>query len=253
MAELLGVWNVGLIIKKINAEHIRKINQLWYKENEERIKQHRKNNPDLYREIDKKHYRKRKGTERYIERTRRYRQGKKEYFKKYIREYRQTNKAALLHKSKIYRSGKGRDVYLKSVAREQEKRRKNPALRRRDYLVFKFNNPESYRIKYIRENQRRQARLKNAGGSFSKKELLSLIKVQDGKCYWCDKEMERYSIDHFVPLSKGGSNMIGNIVLCHVSCNSKKRDKSPFAFALEIGKPEKADREKSLGNYPLLM
>lgn len=47
-------------------------------------------------------------------------------------------------------------------------------------------------------------------------------------CAYCDKPFESLadiSIEHIVPLSKGGDNTISNICIVHKSCNSKKQDR----------------------------
>lgn len=47
-------------------------------------------------------------------------------------------------------------------------------------------------------------------------------------CAYCDKSfngLSDKSIEHIVPLSKGGDNTISNICIVHRSCNSKKQDR----------------------------
>ncbi|WAA13398.1 HNH endonuclease [Fervidibacillus halotolerans] len=48
-------------------------------------------------------------------------------------------------------------------------------------------------------------------------------------CAYCEKPFDNLSdrsIDHIVPLSKGGANTISNICIVHRNCNAKKQDKS---------------------------
>lgn len=48
-------------------------------------------------------------------------------------------------------------------------------------------------------------------------------------CAYCGKPfsgLSDMSIEHIVPLSKGGDNTISNICIVHRSCNSKKHDRS---------------------------
>jgi 5-methylcytosine-specific restriction endonuclease McrA len=49
------------------------------------------------------------------------------------------------------------------------------------------------------------------------------------KCYWCGCELNTKTStqDHVLPISKGGSNWITNIVPACKPCNSKKRDRIP--------------------------
>lgn len=55
-----------------------------------------------------------------------------------------------------------------------------------------------------------------------------LYEKQNGKCYYCDKEMNETTDrtrDHINPVSKGGLNLRFNIVLCCGECNSLKSNK----------------------------
>ena len=81
--------------------------------------------------------------------------------------------------------------------------------------------------------------------SFSAEDLEVLWERQQGLCHWCSvplvKEAQRRDsyvglsprgqVDHLVPLSKGGTNTVDNIVLACPACNQKKRDKLPEEFA----------------------
>lgn len=48
-------------------------------------------------------------------------------------------------------------------------------------------------------------------------------------CYWCQVELstETLTIDHLIPLSKGGSNKMFNLRLSCYNCNQKKSNYSP--------------------------
>ena len=43
----------------------------------------------------------------------------------------------------------------------------------------------------------------------------------DNKCAYCKSE-EKLTIDHVIPQSKGGTNMIDNVICCCGSCNRSK-------------------------------
>lgn len=76
----------------------------------------------------------------------------------------------------------------------------------------------------------RRARLKENGGSHTPKQIQEQFTRQKGKCYYCRVKMEKYQIDHVVPVSKGGSNDISNIVLACPPCNQQKNDRLPHQW-----------------------
>ena len=50
-------------------------------------------------------------------------------------------------------------------------------------------------------------------------------KIQKGLCYYCKREVgrEQLTMDHVVPLSRGGKSKKGNIVPACKECNNKKK------------------------------
>ena len=57
-------------------------------------------------------------------------------------------------------------------------------------------------------------------------------KIQKGICYYCNSEVERdqLTMDHVVPLSRGGKSRKGNIVAACKQCNNKKRFLLPLEW-----------------------
>jgi hypothetical protein len=64
--------------------------------------------------------------------------------------------------------------------------------------------------------------------------LLIRLKAQNFLCYYCDEHINNtYHIDHRLPLSKGGSNAISNLVISCAACNLRKNDKVEEEFSLD--------------------
>ncbi len=57
-------------------------------------------------------------------------------------------------------------------------------------------------------------------------------KIQKGECYYCHRIVGRngLTMDHVVPLSRGGKSRKGNIVPACKQCNSKKKYLLPIEW-----------------------
>lgn len=105
------------------------------------------------------------------------------------------------------------------------------------------NNPERYRVYRSKYNKkwkktpagiashkaaknRRKARMRGNGGAFTGTQFKELCDRFGGRCLACGVVGVDLTVDHVVPLSKGGGNGIENIQpLCH-GCNVKKNDQT---------------------------
>jgi len=86
--------------------------------------------------------------------------------------------------------------------------------------IFKHNYKNYYKIKDLNNKEPRLIAQKFIG----KKKVRLFIFNRDGnKCLKCLKK-EKLQLDHIIPISKGGKNILSNLqTLCN-SCNSIKRD-----------------------------
>ena len=56
---------------------------------------------------------------------------------------------------------------------------------------------------------------------------ISLLKRDGNTCFYCGKELkEDISLEHLIPLSAGGKNILGNMVLAHKQCNHEQGSKT---------------------------
>ncbi len=57
-------------------------------------------------------------------------------------------------------------------------------------------------------------------------------KLAQGVCYYCGKKTppSQLTMDHVVPLSRGGKSTKGNLVTCCKECNNKKKKLLPLEW-----------------------
>lgn len=84
---------------------------------------------------------------------------------------------------------------------------------------YRKNNPDK---KQHLENRRRASKFKN-GGSHTLEQRLEKFGSLGNVCFYC-KEPKPLTVDHNIPLSRGGTDNIDNILPACRSCNSKKNN-----------------------------
>ena len=90
-------------------------------------------------------------------------------------------------------------------------------------LRWARKNPE----KKMEIEKRRRARKMNNGGNFTKEEWKQIKEKYNNTCLRCNKKEPeiKLTVDHVLPISKGGRHEKGNIQPLCLSCNSGKKDK----------------------------
>lgn len=81
------------------------------------------------------------------------------------------------------------------------------------------------KLKLAELHSRRRARQKGNGVCrVSAKDLLSMLRRQQGECYLCGRPMKNPNVDHIIPIDKGGRHAIGNLAWACRECNRNKRN-----------------------------
>lgn len=92
--------------------------------------------------------------------------------------------------------------------------KKRPYLKSAAHKAGRFNYRKRYQM------------VKKLPGSATTKQIKNLLISSDTCTYCgCSLEQEQKSIDHIVPLSKGGTNEITNLAVSCIKCNCSKKDK----------------------------
>jgi 5-methylcytosine-specific restriction endonuclease McrA len=95
-----------------------------------------------------------------------------------------------------------------------------------------YRHGMAYTNEYSRAaNAIQRAARVDAVGTYSAKDIVSMMHHQRCECAACGKSLrDGYEVDHRIPLSRGGSNYVGNLQLLCKHCNRTKMDR----FVIEL-------------------
>lgn len=120
---------------------------------------------------------------------------------------------------------RNRDHYLKG---EPER-----ALRRQ---LRQAEAPERARASKRSAKLRRRARALGAEGSHTAGQWTDLCEAHGWFCDYCGTELDQTTVtrDHVIPLTRGGTDYIDNLVPCCHSCNSRKHTSTVDEFLARL-------------------
>lgn len=115
-------------------------------------------------------------------------------------------------------------------------------------------NREYYRMK---ENERR-ARVEAAGRMVNAEQWRCIVLAYDERCVYCGRFSDtKLTVEHIVPLSRGGSHAPVNLAPACKSCNSQKLDRPLSVFMERVSTERRAAfdaaRKKALPRIALEM
>lgn len=126
------------------------------------------------------------------------------------------------------------DYKQQVISRVQEWRGKHPGCREQEYLasrdhriakVLEWQKANPEKVRSYKKNSKHKRRTATLTGHVSVTEWLQLCAENNQTCLRC-KEVKPLTMDHVIPLSKGGLHSIENIQPLCGSCNSIKHTKS---------------------------
>ena len=96
--------------------------------------------------------------------------------------------------------------------------KRKPAGEGSSFFVIEVSDSEIAREKAIAQRLRHSQWWKN--------------KLSKGRCYYCDKTIppKELTMDHLVPLIRGGKSVKSNLVTACKECNNKKKYLLPFEW-----------------------
>lgn len=194
-----------------NADRVRERQRNW-----------RANNSAEVRERQLEHRR-----ERYAEN----RESEREYARKYMKLWREQHPLRAKEAAQKWRA-KNRDYIKQKNAEYHAMHAEELAEYKRARREVRRDSPD-YKARVKAYKARRRALERGASGNFTPEDIHALHRAQTGKdgrlrCWWCGKPIEGTAhLDHKHPLSRGGTNDIGNLALTCAQCNLSKSVKTP--------------------------
>ena len=209
----------------------------------EYAKEYREKNKDIIKELNKKYYELNK--EHFKEYSKKYRELNIDRLRDHNKEYREKNKDKISTQRKEYRDN-NKDKIRESQKNYRENNKDKLKEYRKEYYKnnkdklkeYYKNNEEIIRAKrkvYIKNNrdkfklyqQKRRALKLGNGGSYTEEQWLDTLEYFDYKCAYTGECIKvSCHIDHIIPLSKGGTSYIWNLVPSTASANLSKQSRN---------------------------
>jgi 5-methylcytosine-specific restriction endonuclease McrA len=164
-----------------------------------RVRENRRERLEQYAEYEKA----RANLPHRVEARRRYQQEHKEEISEYKAKWAMDNKEIVAASKLAYYEREREEV----IARSKK---------------WAENNPEKVRQAKANNSRKRRAARHASPGSFTAEEFEAMCELYGNRCLACGDTEAILQADHVVPLTRGGSDDIGNIQPLCGSCNRKK-------------------------------
>ena len=142
------------------------------------------------------------------------------------RRYHEANRKKFLAQQKAYRNSEAGKVTRKREGAKYRASKKGRAANAR------YDQSEKGQATHLRASTKRRALKAGASSDMSPEDLV-LLSMRHPVCNYCGHEFSanggRYkrTLDHIVPYSQGGQNVLSNLVYACARCNGSKGTKLP--------------------------
>lgn len=167
---------------------------------------------------------------------------KKDHITQITADYRAANREALRLKAIEYRKKNAAQIKaarrLQYLAKKEQINKKNSEYHQQNKEKMLAANKQwrmdnKDKVRAIKVNRDRRL----ATGKLSTNIVSKLMKLQRGCCACCGASLaDGYHLDHIMPIAKGGQNSDDNVQLLTPTCNLKKKDLDPIAWAQKNGR-----------------
>lgn len=141
--------------------------------------------------------------------------------------YHRKDKAKIAERSRLDRA-RNPETNRKATRNWREKNRdKQRAL----IAEWSRRNPERRRA----HAAKRRALVAASPATFTVEQWLEIVERYGHRCAYCQRKPRKLTMDHVVPLAKGGTHTDDNIVPACFDCNRRKHVKSAAEFLIERG------------------
>ncbi len=138
------------------------------------------------------------------------------------RKYRETHRAEVAARQRAYNARHREQRQAYNAMRAQRDRLGKLA---RDRAYYQAHKPQRRA-----QEASRAAAIRGAGGSFTWAEWQQRLEGFGHRCAYCGASGIPLTRDHVVPIARGGSNVIDNIVPACASCNRRKGTRTGDEF-----------------------
>jgi hypothetical protein len=193
------------------------------------------------------------------ENRKKYRQSNKEKAITYQKKYYHVNKEKLDERNKLYVKENTdeiinyrRNYYMENKEQIIKRSRLNYNENKERHLkiskIYRQKNSERFKVSARMKSQRRRALVRNVPHTLTIGEWEETLNYFNNSCSYCGKSDEGLHQDHFIPLTKGGGFVKGNMIPSCPPCNYSKHNKDFEKWYINHASYN-AERESKILNF----